>query len=130
MGASFYGIPRESLQEEAIKKGLKLVFPKVNQLFVDIDDEKAMDVFNERLVMLRSLFGCKEEIKVSQSGHPHYHIYVTTERNFTTPERILLQLFLGSDVNHEFLSYREFRNGEDYPVLFFEKADEIQGEHE
>jgi len=119
--SNFYGIPRENLQEEAKKKGLKVVFPKNNQLFVDIDSEEQMKVFRERIDMLKSLFDCESEIKVSQSGHPHYHIYVDIKTAICNTERILLQLFLGSDVMHEFLSYRDYVNGEAYPVLFFEK---------
>lgn len=121
----FYDVPREKLQEEAKKKGLKVVLPKKNQLFVDIDSIKQMMVFSKRFDMLKSLFNCKVKKKVSRSGFPHYHIYIDAERMFTDMERILLQLFLGSDVKHEFLSYKDYTNGEAYPVLFFEQANEI-----
>jgi len=121
----FYGVPREKLQEEAKKKGLKIVLPKKNQLFVDIDDKESMEVFNKRFEMLKSLFKCVAKKEISRSGFPHYHICVNTEKNFTDTERILLQLFLGSDIDHEFLSYKDYTNGEAYPVLFFEKANEL-----
>lgn len=121
----FYGVPREKLSEEAKKKGLKVVFPKKNQLFVDIDSVESMTIYHKRIDMLESLFNCKAKKKVSRSGFPHYHIYVDADRTFTDVERILLQLFLGSDVNHEFLSYKDYVNGESYPVLFFEKANEL-----
>jgi len=121
----FYGVPREKLQEEAKKKGLKVVFPKKNQLFIDIDNEESMKIYHKRIDMLKSLFECKAEIRISRSGHPNYHIYIDTDRIFTDVERILLQLFLGSDVNHEFLSYRDYARGASFPVLFFEKANNI-----
>ena len=121
----FYGIPREKLQEEAKKKGLKVVFPNKNQLFVDIDSRESMKICHKRIDMLKSLFDCKLKKKVSRSGHPHYHIYIDAKRTFTDVERILLQLFLGSDANHEFLSYKDHTNGESCPVLFFERANEI-----
>ena len=123
--SEFYSIPREKLSEEAKKKGLKVIFPKEKELFVDIDDEESMKIYHKRIDMLKSLFYCKSEIKVSQSGHPHCHIYINTDRIFTNIERILLQLFLGSDVIHEFLSYKDYVNGESYPVLFFEKTNEL-----
>ena len=122
-----YDIDRMSAIKEAEEKGLKVVYPKDTELLLDIDTEEHMQLFEERAEYLNQFLPIDFEIKQSQSGHPHYHIYVTLEDRkgpLADVERIFLQLFLGSDPTREFLSYLRVLSGEELPTLLLEKNNE------
>jgi hypothetical protein len=120
-----YDLNREVAIQEAIEKGLNVVYPKNNELLLDIDTEEQIDLFEERFEYIQKYFDCTYEVKNSQSGYPHCHIYVTFDENtkLNELERIFLQLFLGSDPIRELLSYLRWNNGDVSPTLLLEKDD-------
>ncbi len=117
-----YDFSREEAIKEAEKKGLKAVIPLDNELQIDIDNIEQLAVFEERMKYFQTWHDCDIKIQESQSGHPHYHIYVTVkDLNLDPITRIFLQLFLGSDAIREFLSYKRLEEGDIHPTLFLEK---------
>jgi len=118
-----YDIDRMVAIREAEKKGLDIIYPKENELLLDIDTEEQMKIFEERAEYLNEFFPIEFEIRQSQSGHPHYHIIISLSEDILldNTERIFLQLFLGSDPTREFLSYLRILKGEDLPTLLLEK---------
>lgn len=107
----------------AAAKGLVVVIPKANELFVDIDDAASLAVFNRNVSLMSELLPCTWAIAPSPSGKPHrHHATVTLSRDVSSPfERVMLQALLGSDLLHEVLSWRSATKGVEHPTLFFEK---------
>ena len=114
----------EVAAEQAKAKGCKVVVPKSNELFVDIDCEEDLERSRKYLVHIQRMEKCSYRITESPSGRPgRYHVVVTLERDVEPMERILLQALLGSDRVREVLSWQRLRRGEKLPTLFFEKED-------
>ena len=118
-----YAAP-SNLEELAEKKGLVVVYPKMDELFLDIDSSEAFGRFEEHLYILdREMPGFLLEVRSepSASGGEHRHITLTLNRYVAAEERILLQAILGSDPKRELLSYIFFSRGREKPTCFFEK---------
>jgi hypothetical protein len=110
----------ESAHEKARTLGRVVVYPKPNELFVDIDCEAAMRRF-VRVVAYMS--GVTYAVRPSPSGRPgRYHVTVTMTGNVSPLERIALQAMLGSDPVREVLSWRRLQNGIETPTIFFEQT--------
>lgn len=107
----------------AAKKGFEVVFPKTNELQIDIDDDAAMEVYRAHYDIVDHYWGIKEDrVTQSKSGEPgKRHITVTLNQNVTDKERIALQAMLGSDRKRELLSYVQAEEGDAHPTLFLEK---------
>jgi hypothetical protein len=117
-----YDLSREEAIKEAEKKGLMAVTPLENELQIDIDNIEQLAEFEARMKYFQTWHDCDIKIQESQSGQPHYHIYVTLKDLKVDPIiRIFLQLFLGSDSIIEFLSYKRLEAGDVHPTLFLEK---------
>lgn len=111
---------------QAASKNCKVVEPKTNELFVDIDDVNGKGWFNQNIRKVESEIGCTYVEMPSPSGEEHHqHIVVTLNRDVTPLERILLQTCLGSDRKREMLSWIRFINDDPIPTLFFEKLPEM-----
>lgn len=120
----FKFIASTNAYEEAGKKGLTVVVPAPNQLFLDFDNAVDFGLYKQRLRIFEHnvcpVEGTKET--ASRSRKPgHYHVVVTLARKVTPVERILFQALLGSDGKRELLSYVRVLNGDPVPTLFFEK---------
>jgi hypothetical protein len=104
-----------------------VVFPKDDELQIDIDSEHAYDVFNamRHIVTIHFPFKTIEE-RPSYSGLPKRHIVITLENKVTPHERLILQLALGSDRVREVLGLRRLQLGQDEPTCFFEPKPEGQ----
>ena len=113
--------------KEAELQGNVVVLPEDNQLLIDIDSPEAEAVYNKNKpkFTLHIAEIIKEERKVSRNGNTH--IYATLDQNIDADERILFQLFLGSDQTRELLSYVRVING-DHPTLFIEKPTLLLGD--
>ena len=117
---------REEAEIVAAKKGLMIVTPAANELFVDIDDCESWHVFMRHFHIVKAaLPGCVYTKRPSPSGAAdRFHVVVTLPRDVATVfERIMLQALLGSDRLHETLSWRAAACGSPEPTLFFEKLD-------
>lgn len=113
---------RGNAEECAAAKGLEIVLPKSNELFLDIDDVESFDLWEERAMILGDLI-VADVCKPSPSGKPyHFHVTVLLSRPVKDNyERIMLQTLLGSDRFHEILSWKAATFGIENPTMFFEK---------
>lgn len=115
----------DSPEEIAKEKGLSVVYPKKNQLFIDIDSREGMAVFETSMEILQDRMpGLVVHTKTlpSASGGAHFHITVTLSRPVRSEqERLLLQAVLGSDGTRGLLSYIFLSGGRARPTCFFEK---------
>ena len=123
-GYDFETIKSEWAQKNAKQLGLDIVLPYPNQLQLDIDSEADYETFTKNLAKFRLHVGSVTiyEDLPSKSGEPgKRHITLRFERDLNPLDRILYQLFLGSDRTRELLSYIRYINNDPNPTLFFEK---------
>ena len=125
----------ESAEAVAEKRGLKVIYPKKNELFIDIDDEIQLRGFyrraDELLESFENTFFDDLDIikKESSSGAPHYHIIVSLYRDdkpicLNDWQRVCLQFLLCSDPIKETLSvYRILAEVKNPSILFEKKED-------
>jgi len=125
-------------EEAAEEAGCKVVYPKENQLQIDIDSLEQLRNFKKRLSEFKKIW-ITEEIEIettknkSKSGGGHYHIYISMftygyedfERKripYKIDEtfRILLQFALCSDPIRETLNTMRLVAKVKYPTRFFE----------
>lgn len=115
----------DAARTAAEAKGLVVVEPKPNELFVDIDDDASLVVFTEHVAAVKALLpGTTYRLRPSPSGTPgRFHATVVLSREVMTLERICLQALLGSDRLHELLSWVSYSNGNKTPTVFFERPE-------
>ena len=117
-----YSIDSECAIREAKDNNLDVVFPKPNELQIDIDSEEAYARYGGVLERLQRHFRfITESITPSRSGYPKRHIVLTLREPVTDVQRIALQAILGSDPVRELLSLKRIENGDPHPTLFLEK---------
>jgi len=110
----------ESAKAKAQTLGRIVVFPRPNELFLDIDNPAAMRRFVRGVARF---IGVTFLVRPSPSGRPgRHHVVVTMPTAVTPMERIALQSMLGSDPVREMLSWRRIQHGIDDATLFFENA--------
>jgi hypothetical protein len=108
-------IPQEWVAEE---RGQIAIYPKENELFIDIDSEEQLKEFYRRAFHLGISL---EDIKVTSSKtEGHKHITITTQKTFTDLERIAWQAALNDDPLKVFLSVMRVHVGIQNPTTFFE----------
>lgn len=115
----------------ADEQGLEIVYPKANELQLDIDNKEAYDYFHQNKWILEQWFGIRAITeRVSKSGGDKKHITVQLGVVLTTVTRILLQAVMGSDKKRELLSFVMYAKGnEKKPTLLLEKklsTDQLQ----
>ena len=107
---------------EAQDNGLVVVYPESNQLQIDIDSDRAFEIFLEMKHLLDKFFVVRGvTILPSRSGLPKRHITVTLHNPITNYQRLALQVMMGSDRVREFLGYIQEMQGDPTPILFIEK---------
>lgn len=113
---------RGNAEECAKMKGLVIVYPAPDQLFLDIDDKDSWDLFQDRIHILGDLVVLWND-EPSPSGKAwRKHITVNLSRPVKDDfERIALQSLLGSDRYHEILSWKAAMLGIENPTIFFER---------
>ena len=105
-------------------ENLQVVFPKDNEIQIDIDNNVSFDLYVKlREVLWGNGHGPVHEVCTpSRSGNSERrHITVTFEKPVTPLERICLQACLGSDRMRELLGYLQWKNNDPHPTLFLEK---------
>jgi hypothetical protein len=135
-GAISYILDMEVDSAKLKEKGLCVAYPLENELQIDIDSVFALENFWQRFAQLQDMVRkgdwkgeklkdigkAKVTQSPSKSGHPHYHMVVSfPDSVFTSEERILLQLILGSDYTREVLSAVRNFAGVKQPTRFFEE---------
>lgn len=110
-------------------ENLDIVYPKVNELQLDIDTQEAYEYFHANKWILDQWFHIRAITeRVSKSGWPKRHITVELGVQLTTVTRILLQAVLGSDRKRELLSYIMYeKGGEKKPTLLLERKTDAEG---
>lgn len=126
---SDFKLDSESAKLEAKARGCHVVYPKDNELQIDIDNKEQYLKFKEMQARLEQnipdLSITRMQKRVSASGEEgHYHITVTLNRNVTPIERIALQSCLSSDPIREILSLCRYFVNDPNPTLFIEKDSE------
>lgn len=110
--------------EKATERGLVVVYPRDNELFVDIDDADGLKAFEEGLALLGTRV-VDHQRWPSASGGAHLHIRVKLASDLKNElERLALQAMLGSDRKRELLCWRKLEHGgamKTPVVCFFEK---------
>jgi hypothetical protein len=108
--------------DEAEKENLNVVFPKANELQIDIDNEHSFTIFNMMSEILERHYGIQSiRVKPSRSGLPKRHVTVTLWKDVTNMERIALQACMGSDRVREAPQRHSGANGDPHATLFLEK---------
>ncbi len=118
-------LSREKANRMAEERGLVVVEPAPNQLFLDIDSKQGWVQFLEQVDRVRSMFpGLSATEAPSPSGKPwKRHVVVELPFKLTEIERIALQAILGSDPTREAMSWLRLQRKEATPTLFFEKPE-------
>lgn len=102
--------------------GMDIIFPKNNELFIDIDDTPSSLRFYEAMRRLRKL-GCNFVHTLntpSKSGDVKRHMIVKTPWPLTPMECIAWQAALGSDRDRTIMELLDLRAGKRTPTCFFE----------
>jgi len=113
-----------SAQAVAESRGLVVVFPKENELQIDIDSPEQLAEFFRRLNYLcdSPLFNYNShKLTTSNSGKGHHHVTIVCDRTFTEVERMMLQAALNDDPLRVFLNARRWLYGIENPSRLFEK---------
>jgi len=121
-----------SAERAAKEIGCVVVRPEPNQLQLDIDNEKAYEVFLKRIEEYgrHSQLSLDVEQHESKGGYPHLHITITVTDLDGNPhvfdewERLALQAALGSDIIRETLNMWRLLTGNDNPSRLFEPKEE------
>lgn len=111
-------------EKEILAKALELdkraVFPKPNQLFIDIDSSEELARHETAWEVARlHVKGMRRRIRPSET-EGHYHITVTLPYELPVYERLSLQFALGDDPKRAVLTWLRAREGEENPSVFFE----------
>lgn len=123
----FETIASEWAFKQAKLQGLDIVLPNANELQIDIDNEDDHELFHRNLEKFELHVGYTTIVRdePSKSGDPEKrHITLRMEDDIDPKDRILYQLFLGSDRKRELLSYIRYINDDENPTLFYEKKPE------
>jgi hypothetical protein len=109
--------------DEALTFGLSVVFPKDNELQLDIDNDHSFQLYLKQADILKKYIGVEGyKVEPSRSGLPKQHITITLSRTVSTIERLALQAMMGSDRVRELLGFVQYLNNDPHPVLFLEKG--------
>ena len=117
-----------SAEEVANERGLIVVYPKPNQLQIDIDSEEQWTEFMRRKEFFDEFFwggSITYDIKItdSASGQPKKHITMTfKDREFDHYQRMVYQAALNDDPKRTFLGLARLLRGEsdNPPTTLFE----------
>lgn len=118
------GMPNsENAITRAQAEDLLIVYPRPNQLFVDLDNEHSFLLFKKQFDLFVKFIDADAEFSEapSKSGLPKRHVTVWLSCEVTEEKRILFQALLGSDRVRELLGYVQESNGDPHPTLFLEK---------
>ncbi len=113
----------ESAYKKAEAEDLQVVLPTDRQLFIDIDNDFSLAVFEKNWQTFANWYTEESDpvITPSKSGGERKHITVTLAEPVTPTERLVLQAFLGSDLKREFLGLQRIKAGDKNPTLFLER---------
>lgn len=101
-----------------------VLMPEPNELFIDIDTPRALNVFRAQLeIFRRREKKCLVMKKPSRRKKRGFHILVRLEHDVTPTDRLMLQAMLGSDLRRELLGLQRLDDGMPEPTCFFEQGE-------
>lgn len=110
---------------EARKRGCVVLWPRANELFIDIDSAEDYARYKTALPIFREIHPVIETKETpSPSGKP-WRMHIIVKLASPVPDdttRIYWQALLGSDAGREALALKHLRDGHP-PTVFFEKPD-------
>lgn len=110
----------------AADQNLDVRAPQPNELFLDIDNEAALDTYAENYDIVDRIYYIHDVKSTPSRNKPNgKHIVVTLGEEVTPTVRCLLQAILGSDRRREAHSLQRIKDGDPEPTLFFEKRPDI-----
>lgn len=110
-----------SCEDAAADKNCVVVYPEDNELFIDIDNDNQLRIFEKRIKEIAPLLNGGVSVDKKPSSTPgHFHIIVRADgESFNEIERILFQAILGSDLVRETLSTFRHLRGDKNPTRLF-----------
>lgn len=116
--SEFVGNTPDEIREMAEQRDCEVVVSSDTELQLDLDDIPALDTYTAMMERYKDRVEVTEKSKwSSRSGNKHVVLQLT--KPLDIKERILLQLAFGSDRQRELLSYLNFLNGHEMPLLLF-----------
>lgn len=100
-----------------IPVGTKAVYPRGNQLAVDLDTEEGVRQFMSLLVSVDRFYDIRG-LRIWPSRSKGAHALVTLGEEMTSEIQVVLQAVLGSDPLREFLGLQRMRINKPLNVLF------------
>jgi hypothetical protein len=119
-----YDETRAAFVARVEEEGHRVVYPKPNQLLVDIDSEDQYATFQRALECFKKNHKGAVAIEehYSRSGAPKRHITVTLPFKVTPWQRVAWQAAFGSDPMREMLSCFRLVHRDPHPTLFMEAS--------
>lgn len=112
---------RELYIQRMQEDGYEIVYPKANQLLIDLDSPEDFEKFRKQLKSLKKEFaGIQVFVKPSRNGLPGRHATVVMPFDMESEERIAWQAALGSDPFRELMSLFRIHRGDSHPTIFVE----------
>lgn len=127
-----YNPDREAYISECLKKGLTVLEPKEDELFIDIDDNESKEIFERRWPAIADALGMSilyrypSRNKDEKTMFIGEHIIIRTGQAMSDEMRIAFQALLGSDWIRERISLSRIILGIPKPTLLVE-GDNING---
>ena len=114
---------RQEYVQKMRSKGYEVFVADDDELLIDIDGRRLRDLFTERFFHLKQMLWETMQVNIEKwnefPSHTkgHSHVIIKFPFPLTTPERLFLQAWLGSDPVKEMLSMFRAWKGDMYPSL-------------
>lgn len=119
--------PAESAPDKAARLGLALVEPEPTELFVDLDGLAALKDFESRYKCFLKVYpDSTVQFTTSSGGNTHAYVTCPEMLGMSMDQRIGLQASLGSDPLREMIAMKHWREGYEWPSVFFERPSEVR----
>lgn len=102
--------------------GLRVVLPRDNELFIDIDTEEGAKQLADAVPHLGEGWVVTRDTP-SRSGGIRRHVVVVVPFDLTPLDRVAWQAALGSDRQRALRELQDLREGKPVPTCFFETKD-------
>jgi hypothetical protein len=110
---------------KARRDGFDVVWPELDQVLLDLDDQNAMEHYERILPMAKDIFGAVERRRWRSKSGQGWHVVVEVDHELTAIQRVALQAAMGSDRKRELMATaRAMRRDEHVSVLFKPPAEE------
>jgi hypothetical protein len=114
------GMSKGTLEE---KYNIKIFFPSMSQLTIDIDSTEAYNQFIKSYKILKKKKMVSSYIENDSITPDHKHIIVDCPNVMTFSQIVTLQLFLGSDCKRELYGISRYFQGDRRPFRLFTYKD-------